>query len=497
MKSLLTTVKNPNQRFKIIEEYFKLDVKDQGNINRIIHILLETPKEEYQKFLNYFFELVVKKQLEGLLFEEIRLNPFLIKGSKDEKIYDNYIKRLINININDYHKEVIQIIKSHPKLVDKYIYKNVNQIDYNNDLEVSLVSNFITRKLNVSSKLINKDIKIIVRLLIGLSGNEMSLKIKVNSISIWEYINQKKLKLSLVLKRAQKYLKVYGICLPNTFYDGIIKINTDNFQIQKHCNVIDFNKNKTLFDLISTCFHELQHAKQNNYEKLGDGKELSLYCYQKMKEKIIVDNDRLFYKKNHDQFISEIDADIVGYQKTLSFFEKYLMNRYKKVKNYGLKMLNKRLIDNIFYNEEFINVHLKMILKKDIRLFDKNPLLLLEYNKDGSRKKLREILKYLKQNPQNEELVNHVVVSNLYQFNTLESFYQQLIGIKKDDLILIKNILNSEYLKKTKQEKVLDSFLEEEKNIKKDNMIKDIKFICSMIKEVNKVISVNENKKTR
>ena len=51
-----------------------------------------------------------------------------------------------------------------------------------------------------------------------------------------------------------------GYCDSNFVYDGLITINTDHFKIRK--NLKFDTPTLSLFKLLITCFHELQHANK-------------------------------------------------------------------------------------------------------------------------------------------------------------------------------------------------------------------------------------------
>lgn len=166
---------------------------------------------------------------------------------------------------------------------------------------------------------------------------------------------------------------------------------------------IDESNTDIVYSLLRSLFHEIEHAIQErnilNYNEISFKKMLFI------KEKILRNKDDNFYKNNYENIFMEIYARISSILKTCEYIDCNLDSyNYKLIgsefyKNYfkqEIEVLRSSMTKKIFNSEkpilDLFDYYMCNISKeKIIKTFKKYPILSLEYNSDGSRKKTTEI----------------------------------------------------------------------------------------------------------
>lgn len=227
------------------------------------------------------------------------------------------------------------------------------------------------------------------------------------------------------------YLKSMNIDIKGVYFYNDEK----NAGISDNNNKIIYINNKLIDDfcdnkkpllerikLFTTCFHEMSHFIQN--DSISNGKFSNNY-YSLLKEKIIFEADESFYENNYSKLVTEIDADLSSYKKTVKFFEcideSLAIEIQKEIKNLYIETLNfcKGEIENKKYigSENFsLNMDdiISLIISKDISLLKKYPILEIEYNLDGSKKSLIDSFVFVDRNCFNNINIYLSILKNLY-----------------------------------------------------------------------------------
>ncbi len=423
---------------QMIKGYQMLNYKEKDEINKIIYNLLDNDYENVENYLKPFYNRTVKKEIKKGTNYEKYINSFIVKASRNNKMFNIYVKPIINQSYSEYKKNVRLISNKYPVLLDNYIYKNIDEVNFMNKIEMELVETYIKRKLDINSKLKNKDIKIIIKFLIEHYSFILNLKTKVHTIGLLENINMEKFKLPLVIEKTKKYLKVYGICKSDFFYDGIITINTDHFKIQKSLN--PFLTSKPLFDLLITCFHEIQHAVQNKKAKIKKGEPITLYSYKKNQEHILIELDKEYYVQNHQNFFVEADANIVGCEMALKVIEKYSKSRYDEIKDYGLDYIDNKNAELHTYDDAKFRSYINELIKECPIYLKEYPFLLLEYNKDGSRKTFNELIITKSNNLAEYDLKQYLIIKKILETD-FDQLKNELRCLEISDILELNNMV--------------------------------------------------------
>ncbi len=465
---ILINIKGHEKVIDLIKNYHYLKELEKNNVDKFIYSLLKCPRD-YEDYIKLFFNKVLIKQIKHKPVTEKLLNKFIIEASQNIELYNKYIKKVLKMDYNKYCNSVDYILNNHSKLIDNYVKTNINKLNFDNNIEMKIMDDYIIRKLSMKSRLASKDIRIIVKFLIEYYSYKMELKTKINTITFIENLNKEKFNIPTILQKTKTYLKVYGICNSDFFHDGIITINTDNFKIHKTLNL--FLNTRPLFDLLLTCFHELQHAKQNNISKLDENGYMTLNYYKKSQELFIVKNDYDFYYKHHDKFYSEIDADIFACEQALNFLKKYSKERYNEIRDYGVNYLSRKILAKEKYNDIFLIKQIDFLVKQNPDYVKDNIVLQLEYNEDGSKKSILGIVEQLNLKKVHEDVIYYIIIKTILG-NNFDVIKNHLKNLPNSYLEVVKQSLLWEVNNMNNQKNITDDF--QEKYINLLNLLKYI-----------------------
>lgn len=189
------------------------------------------------------------------------------------------------------------------------------------------------------------------------------------------------------------YLKRNGIDYVSVFYDEAMEIGAIGLADSKFLAT----KNPKLSIVM---FHEATHVIQFNNQK--NDKNYLGYNYSMLKDTILCNEmDPVIYNRNHNRYLFEIDADICGEREYYNVLGKLnLLTEENKLKREKLKEKEQFRLSASYYLNINGYDYEKGILFDDIifqnpTLLAKYPVLQIEYNSDGTRKEMIEILESL------------------------------------------------------------------------------------------------------
>ena len=174
--------------------------------------------------------------------------------------------------------------------------------------------------------------------------------------------------------------------------DNYIKLSYDS--IMKLVNGHNFDQEVECLDIFDTIFHEAAHIEQYRYMKEADMDDVS---YSHYKENIILHLCVDFYKVNYKGVSIEREAREVGAAQAAILFETFfphMTNAIKSFRETADKEMNAKYEDRRIF-ELSDNLSIDDILDKLVSInpaiLDQYPVLLREYNKDGSKKVLPKL----------------------------------------------------------------------------------------------------------
>ena len=260
--------------------------------------------------------------------------------------------------------------------------------------------------------------------------------------------------------------------------------------------------------LFETVFHEMQHAMQ--YDNMEKGKIDYLgYCF--IKEEIIQGEDEYFYHANYKKMFIEEDARQFGIINALKFYKELGIKDFDKIYDYYKGKLGKEFDEsNItedsnkytsFRTEKKVKIdeYVSKLIRNNPKLLEEyNGILKIEFNKDGSKKSIDEVLADFNSIETKEEQdskfsIYYGIVNKLYeesdkekidedQKKKIETFFERKDNlIEEQDMRFYYQKSNSELNKK-----VLSCFEKEIKGINK----KEEK------RENGKIVEIVESKKS-
>lgn len=179
----------------------------------------------------------------------------------------------------------------------------------------------------------------------------------------------------------------------SVFYDDSMEIGTEGLSGP---NFLSIKKPK----LGIVIFHEATHVIQFNNQE--NDRNYTGYNYSMLKDTILHNEmDPVIYNRNHNRYLFEIDADICGEREYYKILEQMnmLSEDDKKKKTELKEKENFKILHSYYLNINGYNYEKGIlfddVLLRNTNLLTKYPVLEIEYNKDGSRKELLEILKSL------------------------------------------------------------------------------------------------------
>lgn len=402
------------------------------------HLITKKNQVEFKnslvKVLNTNVELVDSKLNIELLESYIKfiyqnneidyLDPFVIKLSKHKELFSKYLSKNINITYNEYLDTISKIIldKKNYDIIKKYAINNLELFDFENEIEVEIAKIYASHILKNEIKY-TSELKWLATYLILKEANHHNIipSVKFVKTNLGKYIIvKKKYTKYLELELAQKY--------NNTIY-----INLTMYNILKKKNFNEF-----LIKLLNDLFYQLQKVievvKENNII-------YNIDLYNLTKETII-------YKEKKDKYALLSNNPLIN-----NFgFKKLLLNeKEKQISSYDIE----EYFDSILLNNPII--------------IKKYPLLNMEYNEDGYKKNLRELL--------------DIKITKIEYFNNQIREYNKILSETENEIV-IDNI-------KTKLEEL-------EKGIKDINIFHDTIIYKSLnifsILDLTKLLSKMNNK---
>ena len=355
------------------------------------HLITKKNQVEFKnslvKVLNTNVELVDSKLNIELLESYIKfiyqnneidyLDPFVIKLSKHKQLFSKYLSKNINITYNEYLNTISKIIldKKNYDIIKKYAINNLELFDFENEIEVEIAKIYASHILKNEIKY-TSELKWLATYLILKEANHHNIipSVKFVKTNLGKYIIvKKKYTKYLELELAQKY--------NNTIY-----INLTMYNILKKKNFNEF-----LIKLLNDLFYQLQKVievvKENNII-------YNIDLYNLTKETII-------YKEKKDKYALLSNNPLIN-----NFgFKKLLLNeKEKQISSYDIE----EYFDSILLNNPII--------------IKKYPLLNMEYNEDGYKKNLRELL--------------DIKITKIEYFNNQIREYNKILSETENEIVI-------------------------------------------------------------
>lgn len=390
-------------------------------INFIIENISITQIKTLEEILKSYTKLIAYSSPDKKMYASFLQS----KNFKEyEKIICNYIQKLQNEKILD--SELINLLI---EIAPAICLTNIELLLKNkikDPIDLDKYKNFIVNMLPIDKNVdvFFEDIKK-YRIQNGIVPENICVYIN-------KFYNSKTEMLRLCnIDYLRHYLIRNGIENTSVFYDDLMDFGTTGLAAPTFLSLKDF-------DLSIVMFHEATHVIQyNNQER---DKNYIKYYYSMLKDNILHQKlDPLIYNRNHNRYLFEIDADIRGENEYYNFLEhlgllseedKEKRTKLEEKETFRISLSSSLNIDG--YNYEKVEIF-DSILSENLDLLDKYPILQVEYNKNGDRKNMIEILESLEYELSNskrseEEIISiaRCIFGESYVVDDISSLLEQL-----------------------------------------------------------------------
>lgn len=326
-----------------------------------------------EELFDAYINTILKKELKEKDELTILFNPIIIKLSKVEKVYERYAMDITNLTHHEYIEKIKKSIniKKNFSILEKYALDN-SDIDYTNEIENYILSLYASKIIKDELNSLNKQIWFI-NYIINFNARKQNMSFNVLEITI---PHLKK----CILVKSKKYSKIKKI---NNYYnEDTIIINLGVFKLIRNKKGFE----ASLLYLINSCLIELQKQiqKSKEYSMIYDDN-----IYRFMKENIIYNEDNSYYDKNKKYFDSQIALTNETNKMLNELINNPLFSDFDFIND--IKIENNNMIKNTKdYN--MVDTYIDSILLKKPKIINQYPLLQMEYNLDGTRKKIDELI---------------------------------------------------------------------------------------------------------
>ena len=327
-----------------------------------------------EELFNTYIDVVLKKELEDKEELVILFNPIIIKLAKVQKIYNKYAKDITKLSHLEYIEKIKKNLndKKNNEIILNFITNN-SYIDYDNEIENYILTLYANKILKNNLDSIEEQ-KWFINYIINFNAKKQGLSFNV---------------VGLIFPKIKKYTLIKNnipIKITNilNYYDkNSIYINLGIFNLLKRKN----NFNRALLYLINSCLLELQKQIQRSKEFAMNYDD---NIYRFIKESIIYSFDSEFYNENKKYFDMQINLK----DETNKMLKELVNNPLFKDFDFmnDINIDNDDMLKNT-RNYNLIDNFIDSILIKKPEILETYPLLKMEYNSNGTRKSLKELLK--------------------------------------------------------------------------------------------------------
>ena len=251
------------------------------------------------------------------------------------------------------------------------------------------------------------------------------------------------------------FARINGLNVQVEFYEGQRNDYgySDRGIIGFNGNIAVVNPNSFYIDTLNTIFHEVFHEFQHAET------DSNKYTLGNTIDRLLKSNRLEYYGENYNTIFFEIDARYNAAAMTLNYLEmidstlyqryleKYMSELNVEFANYE-KNLNKYEISELSLNRD---AALENIIKNNPELLQRNLTLKYIFNPDGTRKTLYELAEVIKNNADNNhvvDMINYWVRTSEYSLESITREYFELYkngfdSLPDEFIQIVKNSLDS------------------------------------------------------
>ncbi len=342
--------------------------------------LLELKGKINLELLESYTNNVLKQELNNLSNFNKAFNILIVKLSKSKELFNKYAYPLLGINCDTYVKRMRDAIRNNPGVCYEYAKSNIDLIDYQNEIESMIASTYANSI--IKSKMVHlAEQKWFIKYIIHAFSSESNYRPDVIGYSFSYYLKKRNKNLTFRLIKKHDYFlyRKYPIIKDD---NSIIYINLGLYKVIGDIHGFEAG----LLYLLNSCFKSLSKGLKHN-------KEYSITyddeMYRFIKEEIIFKEDSNYYNKNQSYFDRNMDISESSHKMINELLSNPLFNNLN-IEKYNVAEFNQYRNSSKYYS---VDDYIDQIIYSVPSLLDDYPMLKMEYDKNGKRKSLRDLIK--------------------------------------------------------------------------------------------------------
>lgn len=348
----------------------------------------------------YYMEKILINEFERISDIDCIFHPLVVKTSLSKERYDMLFRNLLGLEYTEYVAK-IKYGNTTREARNNYVLNNLTTVDYENTLEVGLCDRFLTYLLEEKKELTADEDKWLIRYISAKKAHKMNAKIDLTILSIKKFIKQEKISLlkPFSLKKVSKLFNDLG-SEKLSFNKGqvVYRVMVNPLGIY----LSDFSQKKidTITQMFITSYHEMRHVYQD--QMIEENKMPNFEVLLWAREGVIHEEYEEYYDTNYSAMTIERDARIASREQTLIALKKYSPKSYALKKDQLTEEIeDDRLVKDLSahhflnFKDTRDNMTRKMvdvIIKEKPSYIEQFPTLKREYNTDGTRKDISQLL---------------------------------------------------------------------------------------------------------
>lgn len=356
--------------------------------------------DQINNALGYYIEKILLAKFERKSDIDCIFHPLVVKTSLSKDRYDMFFKELLGLEYTAYVAK-IKYGNTTRDARNDYVLNNLMTLDYDNSLEVSLCDRFLTYLLEEKKDLTAEEEKWLIKYISMKKAHKMNAKIDITILTIQKFIKQEKISLLKplsLIKVGKLFTHLGSETMALKKGKAIYRIMVNPLGI--YLRDTTQKKEDIVAKMFETSYHEMRHVYQNRM--IEENKMPNLDVLFWAREFTIHEEYEEYYDTNYSAMTIERDARIASKEQTLKSLKKYSSKIYalKKAELLEEIELDKSVKDLSTHRflgikETRDNMTRRMvdeILKENPNYIEKYPALKREYNVDGTRKNVIQLL---------------------------------------------------------------------------------------------------------
>ena len=362
---------------KLISEAFK-------KINLLICETSIIKCNTLEEILKYYTKLIAYSSFNKEMYDSLLQSE---NFKEYEKIICNYIKNLKSEEI--INNELINLLVEIAPAINSFIIESLLKSQIDECIDLSKYDDFIVKMIPLD-KNVDMFLNDIKRYRIQNGIIPENVCVYINKF----YNSNDKILRLCNIDYMRHYLIKNGTENISVFYDNLMDLSARGLAGPAFLSLKEFDLNVVMF-------HEAVHVIQ--YNNIQTNRNFTEYYYSMLKDFILQQKlEPTVYNRNHNRYLFEIDADTRGGKEYYKFLkqigllsDKDTIDKIDKLdekEKQAISLSNFLNIGGYYYDKGEI---FDSVLSEDPELLEKYPILKIEYEDNGNKKNMIDILSSL------------------------------------------------------------------------------------------------------